>query len=67
MDRRQRGAGRWGDSRSVMPSDVLGGTRNTIPVSRRAESLEGTGAWEGPTNAEFLVTAAHEAAVNVSL
>lgn len=56
-----------GDSRSVMPSDVLGGTRNTIPVSRIAKYLEGTGAWEGATNAEFLVTAAHEAVVNVSL
>lgn len=50
-----------------MPLDVLGGTRNTIPVRRKAKYLEGTGAWEGATNTEFLVTAAHEAVVNVSL
>lgn len=57
-----------GDSRSVMPSDAPGGTRNTILVRHAARSREGgTGACNGAANVEFPVAAAHQAAANTSL
>ena len=61
----QEGAG---DNRSVMPSDALGCTRNTISLCWiNGSAKRGTGACNGAANEEFLVTAAHQAAVNVSL
>lgn len=61
----QEGAG---DNRSVMPSDALGCTRNTILLFCLNESAKrGTGVCKGAANEEFLVTTAHQAAVNVSL